>query len=63
MLLRNVGIHLPSTQQHAPEDRNTQLHRCQQLKTRKTHHVSTVEAGYNDIGLCETWSIASDIVK
>ena len=46
-----------------PEDRNAQLHRCEHLKTRKTHHVSTVEAGYNDIGLYETSTIASDTAK
>ena len=50
MFLRNVGIHLPSTQCHAAEDRNTQLHLCENLKTRKTRHLSTVAAGYNDIG-------------
>jgi hypothetical protein len=26
------------------------------------HSVNTVEPGYNDIGLCDTSSIASDIV-
>jgi len=31
MFLRHVRIHFPSTQRHAPADRNILLHRCEHL--------------------------------
>ena len=35
MLFRNVADH-SNTQRHLPEDLDPQLHRCEDLKTRKT---------------------------
>jgi hypothetical protein len=57
---RKVTIY-QSNRRYIPEEFNLQQYRCENLKF--IIITNTVEPGYNDIGLCDTSSIAPDILS